>query len=237
MTDDQMELTETQQILRSEVRKLPVALLEHEVVEKGRQHAELQAELTEMEAAKKAAAKNYTAQINLQKDKITEIATEVLNRQEVREVEVDIIADWKTGTACPFRKDTGEPIEKDRRQLTDAERQQRLNIRSDSEGDDKPKTIRRPKKKAEKKFDVNEADEGEPIPATIPVHARVIIRGEEGEEDRTGDVVKAIDGRNGELPSYDVKIDNPDGKAGRKKTRRFSSDRVKPLDADDGLGT
>jgi len=48
--------------------------------------------------------------------------------EEYRPVKCQLIGDFNTGTVMPYRLDTGEPITAHRRIMTDAERQQQLNL-------------------------------------------------------------------------------------------------------------
>ena len=102
-----------------EIRHLPCALTNDELLEKGQLAAGCVAELRKLEDEKAEAAKRIGEAIKEKQSEQRRLAHEISTRSEVRPVECRTVALFQTRQMITVREDTGETVEK--RPMTDGE--------------------------------------------------------------------------------------------------------------------
>jgi len=146
MTEDTTN-EDGKQVLRKEKRELPVPLTADERQQMARRLADLESEI----AGARADAEELKTRHKEEKAKAEEEVEALRKERKERarcyregtrkaQVEVEIVADYTTGTICPFRLDTGDPVLTERRLMTDDEKQMRIAgtepVSDDDGGDD-----------------------------------------------------------------------------------------------------
>lgn len=96
--------------LGTDVRKLPVKLTEGELLAKGREIAQIEADINEVEAEKKAATDDFKTRIGHFEMKRADVSRHIREGIEFREVEVEHVLHVAAGEVRTIRRDTGEEI-------------------------------------------------------------------------------------------------------------------------------
>ena len=112
--------------MKKEVRNLPVALSEAELVERAKILGDLVVEITRKEEEKRATSKSLQKSIDVLKERQTELAMICVAGEELREIECEIAQNYKNDVVDVIRIDTGEVIES--RPMRDSDRQDSLPI-------------------------------------------------------------------------------------------------------------
>jgi hypothetical protein len=105
-------------------KKLPTQLSEEELRERGDALAESVEKTAALAEEKKAQDAEINGKIKLSKEITRKLSRIIASKTEDRDVECDVVKDYKAGTVTTFRSDTGEQV--DQRTLTAEERQEEL---------------------------------------------------------------------------------------------------------------
>lgn len=105
-----------------------------ELVERAKRLGEANRKKESLEADKKNIVAEYTSRIANQQLDIATLSEKVTNGYEHREVECRVVYDLpKAGMKTIYRNDTGEKV--DERQMNDEERQMKLSLMNEAQGD------------------------------------------------------------------------------------------------------
>ena len=137
--------TNEHQVLSTDVRKLPVKLTQAQRVDYAGRLADIEpeqtrikVELAEMKERHKTAQKELKDQIDGLDQERARVAAAYREGVVLRPVKVDIVADYKRGTKCPFRTDTEEFLETERVLLDDGEKQLHMVPQGEDDGGTSP---------------------------------------------------------------------------------------------------
>jgi len=111
-------------ILRRYTMTLDCELTDKEVLAYGRQLASIASAIGNEEANQVSIKKEMASKIAGLEAKASELSAKINRGKELREVQIEVLADFTTGMATEFRSDTGEVYRE--RPLRDEERQQKL---------------------------------------------------------------------------------------------------------------
>lgn len=105
-----------------------------ELVEQAKRLAEANRQKQRLEDDKKNIVAEYTSRITAQSLEVTVISEKVTNGYEHRDVECRVVYDQpKAGMKTIYRTDTGDVV--DQRQMNDEERQLKLSLLNEAQGD------------------------------------------------------------------------------------------------------
>ena len=105
-------------------KRLPVQLTPEERQERGDALANSVQQTAALGEEKKAQDAEINGKIKLSKEVTRKLSQIITTGTEDRDVECDVVKDFKAGTVTTFRSDTGEQV--DQRTLTAEERQEEL---------------------------------------------------------------------------------------------------------------
>lgn len=119
-------MSETLKVLRTEARFLPVKLDQDELRDRGDKLAAVIQDLNAEENRQVDMKAQMKARLSELDAKKTQLAIVISRREEDRDVQVDIFADYGRAVMEVVRRDTGEVLNS--RRMTEEERQQALPI-------------------------------------------------------------------------------------------------------------
>ena len=105
----------------TQTRQLPCKLTPEELQARGKAAAEVAAQREHLDNQRKEAAAEYKAQIARKETELDHLFTQLRSGQEHRDVEVEIVKNYRTKSVKTTRTDTGDAI--DTRAMTPAELQ------------------------------------------------------------------------------------------------------------------